>query len=69
MLPPGTLRFGALEFNILDETKNNGRGAIVVSGRNRKFTEPEISLALPENNAGADHLFTNRKILPEKKPY
>ena len=66
MLPPGTLRFGALEFNILDETKNSGRGAIVVSGRNRKFTEPEISLALPENNAGAVNLLHASAWTPKR---
>lgn len=55
MLPPGTLRFGALEFNILDETKIAGAApswSVAGTGNspNRKFhslcrkTTPERSI-------------------------
>ena len=56
MIRPGTVEVDSLAFDIIDPAKNGGRGALVLSGKNRKFTGSAASLALPENEAGAVNL-------------
>ena len=56
MIRPGTVEVDSLAFDIIDPAKNGGRGALVLSGKLRKFTGSAASLALPENEAGAVNL-------------
>lgn len=53
---PGTVRAGALPFEVLDPAENGGRAALVLAGKQRGFAIPAATLALPENRAGAVNL-------------
>ena len=55
-LKPGTVRTGALSFEVLDPAKNGGRAALVLAGKQRGFAAPAATLELPENRAGAVNL-------------
>ena len=55
-LKPGTVRTGALSFEVLDPAKNGGRAALVLAGKQRGFAAPVATLELPENRAGAVNL-------------
>ncbi len=55
-LKPGTVRTGALSFEVLDPAKNGGRAALVLAGKQRGFAIPAATLPLPENRAGAVNL-------------
>ena len=55
-LKPGTVRTGALSFEVLDPAENGGRAALVLAGKQRGFATPAVALELPENRAGAVNL-------------
>ncbi len=56
MIKPGILKFGLLEFNVLNAKANHGKGALVLSGECRKFTPSTATVTLPANNASAINL-------------
>lgn len=55
-MKPGTVRAGALPFEVLDPAENGGRAALVLAGKQRGFATPAVALELPENRAGAVNL-------------
>lgn len=55
-MKPGTVRAGALPFEVLDPAENGGRAALVLAGKQRGFAIPAATLPLPENRAGAVNL-------------
>lgn len=50
MLKPGAIRLGRLLFNVLDETENGGKAALIVAGKERGFAPQELTLELPSGN-------------------
>ncbi|QYY35054.1 hypothetical protein [Ruficoccus sp. ZRK36] len=50
VLPSGPLNVGALEFDILDPSSNDGLGAIVVGGPDREGFSREAELTLPSSD-------------------
>lgn len=55
-MKPGTVRAGALSFEVIDPAENGGRAALVLAGKQRGFATPAATLELPENRAGAVNL-------------
>ncbi len=66
MLKAGTIKFGALAFDILDPSQNNGKGAVVVSGKYRHFIASSATVALPKNQAVAVNLLHASAWTPKK---
>lgn len=56
MFQPGKLRFGGLTFDIPAPAATTGNNAVILSGKERKFTSQSVTLPLPENRAGAVNL-------------
>ena len=56
MFQPGKLRFGGLTFDIPAPAAATGNNAVILSGKERKFTSQSVTLPLPENRAGAVNL-------------
>lgn len=56
-LPSGRLQAAGIAFDILDETANRGRGAIVLAGPDRDFLPRSATVRLPADARDALHLY------------
>lgn len=56
-LPAGPLHTSGIAFDILDETANRGRGAIVLAGPDRAYLPRNATVRLPAEARDARHLY------------
>lgn len=64
-IKPGTVRTGALSFDVIDPEKNNGRSVLVLAGKQRDFPTEAALLPLPPNRGRAVNLLHTSAWMPD----